>query len=117
MKHLIIFPSRKNRMEYQIPSSVESICDGAFGECKFLQSIDIPASVTSISQYAFYNCESLQAIRFHHQEIDKCKIAYDIFKGIDFDQCTLYIPSGTRWAYRHHPVFSRFKNIVTERQA
>ena len=117
MKHLIIFPPRKNRMEYQIPSSVESIYDGAFGVCKFLQSIDIPASVTSISQYAFYNCESLQIIRIHHQEIEKCKIAYNIFEGIDLDQCTLYIPSGTRWAYRHHPVFSKFKNIVTERQA
>ena len=31
-----------------------------------------------------------------------------------FDTCTLYVPSGTRWAYRHHPVFGKFKNIVTE---
>ena len=37
-----------------------------------------------------------------------------IFKDVDSDKCTLHVPSGTRWEYRHHDVFKRFKNIVTE---
>ena len=36
--------------------------------------------------------------------------------GFDIDECTLYIPSGTRWAYRHHPGFGRFKNIELEKK-
>jgi hypothetical protein len=39
----------------------------------------------------------------------------DEFIGVDFNECILHIPSGTRWAYRHHPIFGKFKNIVTER--
>jgi hypothetical protein len=31
-----------------------------------------------------------------------------------YENCTLHVPVGTRWAYRHHPVFRQFKNIVTE---
>ena len=27
------------------------------------------------------------------------------------DNSTLIIPSGTRWEYKHHPVFSKFKKI------
>lgn len=46
--------------------------------------------------------------------IDNINIKDNVFDGINFDECTLYIPSGTRWAYRHHPVFSKFKNIEIE---
>ena len=31
--------------------------------------------------------------------------------NIDIDNCILYIPSGTKSAYRRHPVFGKFKNI------
>lgn len=136
---LIKYPEGKKNLEYIIPNSIMMIDSGSFQDCINLQklnipgsvrhikdnafsfsslrSIDIPDSVITIEDMAFGFCESLQTIRFYHKEIEKCKIADDIFEGIDFDQCTLYIPSGTRWAYRHHPVFSKFKNIVTERQA
>lgn len=37
------------------------------------------------------------------------------FDEITFNDCILHIPSGTRWDYRHHSIFGKFKNIVTER--
>ena len=46
--------------------------------------------------------------------IDNVVIEDYVFDGINVDECTLYIPSGTRWAYRHHPVFGKFKNIGIE---
>jgi len=140
LSSIIRMPTKKIIMEYQIPKSVTSIKSTAFSDCISLQKINIPNNVTYIGKQAFHSCsslqnidipdsvitieymafglcKSLQTIRFCHKEIEKCKIADNIFEGIDFDKCTLYIPSGTRWSYRHHPAFSKFKNIVTERQA
>lgn len=34
--------------------------------------------------------------------------------GFYVDKCTLYVPEGTEWAYRNHPVFGVFKNIEIE---
>ena len=32
------------------------------------------------------------------------------FDGLNED-CVLFVPPGTRWAYRHQQVFGKFKNI------
>ena len=98
-----------------IPNSVTYIEDGAFEECWALQNIDIPNSMTHIGYYAFNGCEALQSIHIRITDIDSCCVKENAFYGIDFDNCILYIPSGTRWAYRHHPVFRNFKNIEIER--
>ena len=94
-----------------IPNSVTHIGDKAFSGCNALQSIDIPNSVTHIGDRVFAHCSNLTSIHIRITEIDSCCVKENAFYGIDFDNCILYIPSGTRWAYRHHPVFGRFKNI------
>ena len=43
-------------------------------------------------------------------------ISEDAFEDDTFNLCTLYIPSGTRWAYRHHPILGKFKNIEIEKE-
>ena len=52
----------KDCVNYIIPNSVTSIGDGAFSDCKSLQSVTIPNSVTSIGDHAFEQCKSLQSI-------------------------------------------------------
>ena len=98
-----------------IPNSVTHIGYSAFSDCKTLQSIDIPNSVTHIGDYAFSGCEALQSIHIRITDIDSCCVKENAFDDIDFDNCILYIPSGTKWAFRHHPVVRRFKNIEIER--
>ncbi|MEE1316700.1 MAG: leucine-rich repeat domain-containing protein [Prevotella sp.] len=98
-----------------IPNSVTYIGEDVFEECTALQSIDIPNSVTHIGDYAFSGCEALQSIHIRITDIDSCCVKESAFDDIDFDNCILYIPSGTRCTYRHHPVFRRFKNIEIER--
>ena len=87
-----------------------------FYECSSLQDINIPLTVKKIETLAFWECTSLNSIHVHYMDLNEIDFENRIFEDIDFETCTLYIPSGTRWAYRHHPVFSQFKNIVTERQ-
>lgn len=48
----------------EIPDSVTSIGNAAFGGCKNLTSVTIPDSVTSIGDYAFNYCTSLTSINY-----------------------------------------------------
>ena len=97
-----------------IPDGVTRIGDDAFSWCASLTSIDIPNSVTSIGDEAFSDCSSLTSIHIRCIELDKLQIRDLFFYDNEYDTITLYVPSGTRWDYRHHPVFGKFKNIETE---
>lgn len=59
---------------------------------------------------------ALKSIHIHIADIENRCIGVGVFDGINTDDCVLYIPPGTRWAYRHHPVFGKFKNIEIEKQ-
>ena len=72
--------------------------------------------MTHIGEDVFEKCTSLQSIHISITDIESTIINNDAFKGVDTDNCILHIPPGTRWAYRHHPVFGKFKNIEIEKQ-
>ena len=61
-KSRIISFRNQNIKSYVIPSSVTSIGDLAFSDCRSLSKIVIPSSVTSIGDYAFLGCRSLSEI-------------------------------------------------------
>jgi uncharacterized repeat protein (TIGR02543 family) len=56
------FYNLSNLNSINIPSSVTTIGDGAFGLCTSLPQIYIPSSVTSIGELAFEYCTSLTSI-------------------------------------------------------
>ena len=56
---LLACPGSKSFID--IPSSVTTIGDEAFGACSALTSVEMPA-VTAIGDYAFYECSSLTSI-------------------------------------------------------
>ncbi len=97
-----------------IPDSVTNIGEGAFVNCEGLTSIDIPDSVINIENSAFEDCIKLNRIHCQIKNIKNVKIKTNIFKGCDLSNCILYVPTGTDNDYKHHPVFSKFKNIVIE---
>ena len=99
-----------------IPNSVTTIDSGAFSACLSLHYIDIPDSVTTIKNEAFAYCLALRSISIHIVDIENANIDERAFEGVNTDNCVLYIPPGTRWAYRHHPVFGKFKNIEIDKQ-
>ena len=140
---IIKFPQRGNIEVYNIPNSVTTIGDGAFWGCSLLQSIDIPNSVkriggcafwgclalqcidipnsvTTIGYGAFEGCSALKSIHLHWTKLDSIpffiKDTFGKNNKVNFEECTLYVPPGTRWEYRHHTVFGQFKNIEIEKQ-
>ncbi len=103
------------RME--LPTSITKIPQEAFYSCLSLEEVSLPNSEHYfIGKRVFGNCPSLRSIHSVAQNPDGIMIDDNAFDGFNIDECTLYIPSGTRWAYRHHPGFGKFKNIEIEKK-
>ena len=120
-----------------IPNSVQSIGIAAFNDCRKISSIDIPSSVTSIGDYAFGFCLSLTSVKIPFSvtsigshAFEYCSkllsiIAYspipinvtgdehkDIFLEVNKNTCILYVPSGSKNAYKSAIQWKDFNNII-----
>ena len=100
---------------FSIPDSVTSIEYNAFYNCSGLTSIVIPDSVTCFEPEAFRGCSGLTEIHCRIKKIKEVEIWFDAFDDCDLSKCVLYVPVGTGYAYRHHPIFSKFKEVVIEK--
>lgn len=67
--------------------------------------------MTAIREFAFSFCSSLKSIYSAAEIIDNIVIDEYAFYEDNLGECTLLVPSGTRWAYKHHNGFGQFKNI------
>ena len=97
----------------EIPNSVTRIGDSAFVNCSSLQSIEIPNSVTYIGYNAFSGCSGLSSLTIHYDNLNN--ISPMIVNNLPIsDKITLHVPIGTGYAYRHHPVFSKVKEVIAD---
>ncbi len=62
LKTIICYPAGKKNENFEIPSGVTSIGEGAFFVCSNLETIILPSSVTSIGDGAFRGCWNLREI-------------------------------------------------------
>jgi len=102
-----------------IPDSVKIIGAMAFSNCSNLKSITISNSDTNIECGAFYYCENLE--EFHYRS----SVPYDFineihpelfFKGINQSTCVLFVPKGSKQAYKLAKLWQDFENIVEEEE-
>ncbi len=96
-----------------ILEGVEAISRNAFRGAA-ISSIVLPVSIKEIGDEAFCGCNELKELHIRHEHPEHITVAEDAFKRTP-DSCTLYVPSGTTYAYRHHPVFGTFKEVIIER--
>ena len=101
----------------ELPKLITKIPYEAFVNCVSLEEVFLPNSEHyTIRNNVFGNCSSLKSIHSVAESPDGITIDDNAFDGFNIDECTLYIPSGTRWEYRHHPGFGKFKKIEIERK-
>ena len=95
-----------------LSDGLEEIANDAFGWAK-ITSVHIPSSIKKIGNTAFKNNE-LKELHIRHEKPEEIDVAKYAFEDTA-ENCTLYVPIGTGYAYRHHPVFGNFKEIVVEK--
>ena len=99
-----------------IPPKVKRLPPLCFGGCNALENIYVPdREELHIDKESFKRCISLKGLHFQIKKPENIDVAIDAYDDDIFDKCTLFIPSGTRWAYRHHPILGKFKNIEIEK--
>ncbi len=116
----LLFNKSKNRLiqcgtskigNYVIPSTVDTIGENAFYNCKSLTSVSLPASVASISDLAFYNCTGLTSITVNGLPV-LIDSSDGVFENVDKINCILNVPFGTTQLYQYADGWNDFKNIV-----
>lgn len=98
-----------------IPESVTKIAGSAFSGCSALSKISIPKAVNEIEDLVFYGCSSLQEIIFMPIPNANSNFSNNMFENryspFQYDRCTLYIPKGSKSAFKVEP-FNKFTKIV-----
>ena len=97
-----------------LPNSLTRIKRWAFENCTGLSSVTIPASVTQIQGYAFYKCSGLTTVFARSKTPVDLSASDSVFKHIDFTNCTLYVPAGSKSYYQNAVQWKDFQNIVEE---
>lgn len=107
---LVLCPNSKMGL-YTIPSTVDTVGVHAFSECKRLDSIIIPSSVIRIGSMAFRQCSALSCLVVCASTPVNLTSSYNVFYGMDTSFCTLYVPVGSKDAYRTADQWKAFDKI------
>lgn len=95
---------------YAIPDFVTSIGNYAFDYCNALTDIIIPNSVTSIGTGAFNYCQGLTSITVNSTTPIALTDSISMFG--QSQNCTLYVPAGSKELYQLAIQWKDFGNIV-----
>lgn len=119
----------------KIPDGLTYIGDEAFSYCHNITSVSIPEDITYVGYRAFEGCTGIKSISFPESmggfetddlwglfRVDSSNVESISFHSSnpiryygsynnDFDKCTLYVPAGSKEAYRNRSPWSKFKNI------
>lgn len=95
-----------------LPPGIKTIGKAAFAFCEAMTTLSIPASTESIGNNAFSYCKRLQSIYSYASEPPSLKGTSQVFMGVDQENCTLYVPAGSRSRYASAFGWDQFKNIV-----
>ena len=95
---------------YTLPSTVTTVGEFAFFDCRQLTSIIIPSSVVAIGNYAFASCFGLNSLIVHSTVPVNFEPTDYVFSPSS--DCTLYVPIGSKMAYQTANQWENFQNIM-----
>ena len=87
-----------NLTEFKIPSSVTAIGKDAFHGCTGLTSLSLGENITSYGDSVFAGCSALTSIYNYRER--PAQLSIGTFDGIDYFNCTLYVPKGSVDMYK-----------------
>ena len=102
--------------EMHIPPKIKCLPPACFAGCIALEQVFVPEREGfNVEKDSFKWCNSIKGLHFGITKPETILVDNSAFDDDAFFKCTLFIPSGTRWAYRHHPILGKFKNIEIEK--
>jgi len=94
----------------EIPISITSVPSSAFAYCSELDSVILHRNVTSVGGGAFTNCSQLLLVKSFSNTPPT--ITSSTFEGIDYENCVLHVPTGSKTTYQQASHWSLFLNYV-----
>jgi hypothetical protein len=94
--------------ELSIPKGTIELHNAAMAGCARLSKVVIPVSLTKIGRDAMHGCSGLSEIRIASKEVPELGGA-DVFTGVSFTNCKLYVPAGTKSKYTQQAQWKNFK--------
>ena len=94
--------------ELSIPKGTVELHNAAMAGCARLSKVVIPVSLTKIGRDAMHGCSGLSEIRIASKEVPELGGA-DVFTGVSFTNCKLYVPAGTKSKYTQQAQWKNFK--------
>lgn len=96
---------------FRIPPTVKIIRSSAFRNCDNLTTLVIPSSVDTIENGAFNELMKLTSLYAYDNLPINLSNASNVFHLINKTKCTLYVPFQTKSLYQAAPLWSEFVNI------
>ena len=79
-----------------------------------IKDIYLPITTVTLEEQAFFYAE-IENLHIRCEHPEDLRIDENAFYETNIENCTLHVPIGTGYAYRHHPVFSKFKEVIIEK--
>ena len=98
--------SRHKLKKIILPNKLRIIGSQALFACDSIESITLPATMERIESRAFGNCTGLRTLNVLASTPPQ--LASDAFSGVNVQKIALYVPKGSKKAYRQDVVWQRF---------
>lgn len=106
------FSSLSEIEEIRLPEGVQLCICQSFMDCRKLKIIDFPSTLESVGWQTLAGCHNLETIILRSGLLVNMAYSTDNFESVDIERCTLYVPQHLVHAYRTHPQWGIFRNIM-----
>lgn len=105
------FGQCRNLQEITVPELVTHVYSYAFTGDVSLKSVELPQYVELIDDSAFEDCKALETFSIANPDPSSISLGNDVFKGVDLQKATLYVPQGSKELYAAADVWKQFGTI------
>ncbi|MBQ8866350.1 MAG: leucine-rich repeat protein [Bacteroidaceae bacterium] len=89
-----------------VPESVKTLREYTFADCANLRFATLPSTITSLEDGVFYNCRQLMNLTV--KALTPPTVADNTFRGVNTDRCIVSIPTESKKEYALATYWGRF---------